>query len=511
MSRFFNISGRCNPVDHYMLPPLQRLPNVRRLIDRKAYFVLRAPRQVGKSTALFTLAQELTREGRYAAILVTMEVGAGRPQDPDAAELAVLGDWREDIRYQLPPELHPPPWPDAPRGQRIGAALAAWARACPRPLVVFLDEIDALRDDMLVSVLRQLRAGFGRRPEEFPWSLALCGMRDVRDYKAASGGSDRLNTSSPFNIKDASLTLQNFTRDEVATLYGQHTADTGQVFEPAAVDLVYELTQGQPWLVNALAREMVDELVPDRTRPLGAEHVQQARERLLLRRDTHLDSLAERLREPRVRRVIEPILVGVFPSMDVMNDDLVYARDLGLIVDRPSVRIANPIYQELIPRALTYLMQSVLPHQTAWYLRPDGSLDMAALLRAFQRFFAEQSEAWLGRFDYQEAGPHLMLMAFLQRIVNGGGSIQREFALGSGRADLLVAWRGARHALELKVRRSDRTLQEGVEQLGGYLDRLGEKQGFLVLFDRRDRPWEEKLFESAATAPAGQHITVFGM
>jgi hypothetical protein len=231
---------------------------------------------------------------------------------------------------------------------------------------------------------------------------------------------------------------------------------------------------------------------------------------LIQRRDTHLDSLAERLREPRIRRIIEPMLIGGYTPMDIMNDDLVYARDMGLITERPVLRIANAIYRELVPRALTFAMQANLPHQPAWFIRPDGTLDMPGLLRAFQRFFAENSEAWLGRYDYHEAGPHLMLMAFLQRIVNGGGSIQREFALGSGRADLLVGYHGERFALELKVKKSERTLQEGIEQLGRYLDLLGVKEGYLILFDRGDSPFQEKIYESTAEAPAGRRIHVFG-
>ena len=60
--------------------------------------------------------------------------------------------------------------------------------------------------------------------------------------------------------------------------------------------------------------------------------------------------------------------------MDIMNDDLIYARDMGLVTERPVLRIANAIYRELIPRALTFAMQGFLPHQTAWYVRQDGTL-----------------------------------------------------------------------------------------------------------------------------------------
>src|SRR5579872_5016862 len=120
MARRFNISGMCRPGEHYMLPPLERLPSVQELIDNKAYFVLHAPRQVGKSTSLQALARALTSQGRYAAILVSMETGAPQAEDVGAAEAAILSDWRADIRDQWPAELQPPPWPDAPPQRRIG-------------------------------------------------------------------------------------------------------------------------------------------------------------------------------------------------------------------------------------------------------------------------------------------------------------------------------------------------------------------------------------------------------
>jgi hypothetical protein len=512
MPRRFNVSGLCQPERHYMLPPLRRLPTIRQLIEDQAYYVLHAPRQVGKTTALVALAQELTREGRFVAAYLSMETGDPFPEEIGAAEDAILDDWGRSARRWLPEDLQPPPWPEASAGSRIGAALAAWARAAPRPLVLFLDEIDALQDQTLRSVLRQLRSGFVNRPTDFPWSLCLCGVRDVRDYKVKSDESPGLRTASPFNIKDESLTLRNFTAQEVGELYAQHTAEIGQVFLPEAVARAYELTCGQPWLVNALARQITQVAVPDVTQPITAAHVEDAREALILRRDTHLDSLAEKLHEARVRRVIEPILTGATPQMDVMNDDLLYVRDLGLITDRPHVRIANPLYQEIIPRALSYVMQVSLVQEAAWYQRPDGTLDMVLLLAAFQEFFAEHGEAWLQRFDYQEAGPHLLLMGFLQRVVNGGGRITREFAVGSGRADLVVEYRGARHVIELKLRRGEQTEAEGIAQLSAYLQRLGEPEGFLVIFDRRrGRRPDDKVDLREVAGTGGERIYVFSM
>jgi len=171
----------------------------------------------------------------------------------------------------------------------------------------------------------------------------------VRDYKVASGSGGTLGTASPFNIKVESLTLRNFTRDEVVELYQQHTADTGQVFLPEAANRAFYWTQGQPWLVNALARQLVEKLVPDRAQPLTAAHVDEAKEILIRRQDTHLDSLAERLREPRVRRIIEPMLAGRALG-DVAEDELRFVQDLGLVrmPQGGGLEIANPIYREII-------------------------------------------------------------------------------------------------------------------------------------------------------------------
>ncbi|MFL5349552.1 MAG: hypothetical protein ACJ8AT_32555 [Hyalangium sp.] len=513
MSRWFNTAGPCRPDYHYMLPAMRRLPEVRRLIDQEGYFVVHAPRQVGKTTALLSLAQELTSEGRFIGALLSMEVGAAFPEDVGAAEAAVLDSWKSAARAQLPPELCPPPFTDAPAGRRTGAALEAWAQAAPKPLVVFLDEIDALRGDTLISILRQLRDGYRNRPQLFPASLALIGLRDVRDYKMASGGSDTLGTSSPFNIKVESLTLRNFTRDEVAELYAQHTADTGQPFLPEAVDRAFYWTQGQPWLVNALARQIVENLVPDSAQALTAAHVDAAKEILLRRQDTHLDSLAERLREPRVRHILEPILAGLTLG-NVPEDDVRFAQDLGLVrmAEAGGLEVANPLYREIVPRVLANTAFASLPQQPVTWRRADGRLDMDRLMEAFLSFWRQHGQPLLSTAPYHEVAPHLVLMAFLHRVANGGGTLEREYAIGMGRMDLCLRYGPDTLALELKVWRDGEKdpLDEGLRQLDGYLAGLGLDSGWLVIFDRRSGqpPISERTLATRSLTPAGRRVAV---
>ena len=496
-----------------MLKPERRLPDVRRLIDQQSNLVLHAPRQVGKTTSLLSLARALTAEGRYAATLVSAEVGAPFAHDSGAAELAMLSSFRGSTEWQLPSELQPPPWPDAPAGERIATALRAWAQACSRPLVVFIDEIDALRDDALISVLRQLRAGFPGRPDAFPWSLALIGLRDVRDYKVAAGGSERLGTASPFNIKVESLTMRDFTHDEVEEFYQQHTEETGQRFEREAVDRAFELTQGQPWLVNALARQLVEVVVPDRSSAVQAADVQRAKAILIERQDTHLDSLAERLREPRVRAVIEPILAGT-ALPDLPADDVRFVQDLGLarVAEGGGLRVANPIYAEVIPTALAYVTRASLPQIAPTWLTEDGRLDADRLLEAFVAFWRRHGEPLLGSAPYHEIAPHLVLMAFLHRVASGGGTLEREYAIGRGRVDLCLRYGADTLAIELKVWRDGEPdpRGEGLAQLDGYLAGLGLSTGWLVVFDRRaSQPRiAERTNTDHAVTPGGRDVVV---
>ncbi len=404
------------------------------MIEQQAYFTLHAPRQTGKTTTMMALVRELTASGQYVAVLLSVEVGAAFDTSPGAAELAILGEWRNAASLHLPADLQPPIWPAEAEGQRIRAALQRWAQAAPRPLVLFIDEIDSLQDVTLISVWRQLCSGYADRPHGFPWSLALIGLRDVRDDKVASGGSKRLNTASPFNIKTRSFTLDNFTLKEVAALYQQHTNDTGQVFAPAALTLAMELTHGQPWLVNTLAKVAVEELAQDPAQPISPAIIEQAKEILIQRQKTHLDSLAQRLREPRVRRIIEPMLAGQALG-DIPDDDRRFVMDLGLVRRDPAAGlvIANPIYREVIPRILASGAQDSLPLLRPTWLTASGALDPRRLLDAFLAFWRQHGQPRLKTAPYHEIAPHLVMMAFLRRVANAGGSLERKYAIGSGR------------------------------------------------------------------------------
>ncbi len=536
--RFFNTAGPVNPVDHYCLPPLERLKleDILLLIEQKKYFVLHAPRQTGKTTCLKALMDDLNAGGAYRALYINVESAQGARENVIDGMAAIYREFADNVEYYLGDKswrLADVEVRDRYGREVVAGAFSAWAVANDLPTVLLLDEIDSLIGDMLISALRQLRAGYNKRPVYFPQSVILSGIRDVRDYRIHSDSEKTIITGgSAFNIKAESLRLGDFNREETFILLNEHTIETSQEFEKEAASLIWEFTRGQPWLVNALAYEVCFRIKKgrDRKNPIQPDMVIQARENIIERRETHLDQLVDKLREKRVQRVIEPLLTGERVSLPMPDDDLQYVEDLGLIRRKPHVAVANPIYQEIIPRMLTSTTQDMLPFQTPWYVLPAGRLNMYKLLSAFQEFFRENSEHWIERFEYKEAGPQLLLQAFLQRIVNSGGRIEREYALGRMRTDLLVFWpvktdevnesdsisdrlQIQKIVIELKLlhKTMKKTIEDGLKQTREYMQKCKAEEGHLVIFDRdAQKSWDEKIFKRELEIK-GQKIMIWGM
>ena len=524
MEKTFNVAGPCFPADHYMLPALDRMPEIRRIVGQKVYFVIHAPRQTGKTTAIKALAREINDKGEMIALYCTLET-LQNATDPARAATAIAGLLQSNAEKVFPQYFEPHDGngrvceaavPYAPETIAVSDKLRELCRRFGKPLAVFFDEADCLWGDVLISFLRQLRDGYVNRDDiPFPVSIALVGMLDVRDYKAQiRPDGESLGQISPFNIITKDLMLRNFTEAEVAALYAQHTEATGQVFEPVALSKVWEFTRGQPWLVNALARECVEEIHGfDYAAPITADDIVAAKEAIIRRRDTHVDSLMERLREPRVRRVVEPVILGKDEFFSSDDPDCRLVLDLGLLREDEHHALVpgNAMYGEILLRYLSDAEQKRFYNlfREPFWAKPDGTLDMPALMRAFQAFWRENSGADRDLYGFKEATPHLVLAAFLQRVVNGGGRITREMAIGRRRLDIGIEYGKGRYAVELKMKRQFGP--DSLAQLAGYLADLGLDEGWLAVFD--DDPaksWDEKIFLRDETF-GGKTIHVVGL
>jgi hypothetical protein len=504
-----------------MVDPISRVNwgELERLIRNKLFFALHAPRQSGKTTLLRAIVERLNREDDYQAMVVTVEVARGFGNDAAGGIRSVVQQLINVARISAPDSWLATEGPivakdELPSGM-LTFLLMRWAQQSPKPLVLLFDEIDTLDGDTLVSVLTQLRDGYiSRETRPFLHSVIFCGVRDLREYRIRQSNGDVVTGSGCFNVKSESITLGNFSENEIRDLYVQHTQETGQVFDDAVIRGVKDLTDGQPWLVNALARELTRKMEPlwDRSRTIGTDDLDEAKERLILRRDTHIDHLSDRLRDPRVRKVVKPILSGEVLDSSSSQSDRQYVMDLGIIVrDAAGIyRIANKIYQEVIPREIIDIANSelvfdALPSDLAVQEKP---LDFNDLMERFQQFYRENSEACGSIAEYGEAMPHLLLFAWLQRIVNGGGQIAREYALWRRRADVFVRRFyhqdgqrvEQRFLVEVKIIRDKRsriaTTNEGLTQIVEYADKCNPDEAHLLVVDPSSgakRRWNKKI------------------
>ncbi|MDR1079848.1 MAG: ATP-binding protein [Deltaproteobacteria bacterium] len=559
-TKYFNIAGVCNPSKHYMLPALARLPDVSKMIEGEYYFVLHAPRQSGKTTCLIELTERINSEGRYYAINCSLS-SLQNIEETDLAMSTVVDQIDTALRSSgvaklknLAFSFSKEPYMNRPTA-KVRTMLNDICLSLDKELVVFFDEADCLHENPLITFLTQIRDGYLYRynfPETvFPRAMALVGMRNIRDYRHRVRPDDQSALlASPFNVTTESFSLANFSKEEIESLYGQHTADTGQIFAGDAVERAWYWTEGQPWLVNAVARHViVDQFKDDCSRIVTANEIDVAVHDMMLQNVTHFDSIANRLREPRVRRVIESVIVGAesFPN-GVSSDDAGYVVDLG-ILQADSAREhywpANPVYTEVIARCMSRAIQKEIPKDFTNKWMDGTSIDMNGLLKEFQTYWRKNSQALKKKSKFRnhvlvnirdaleyltpkngrdknkenndkiltevtdeladnirndltnlanEAFVHLVMFAFLQRVLNGGAVINRDFGLLNKRCDIVVEYNGLLYPLEIKIK-DNKTLKKSYEQLYGYMDISGSPVGWLVVFDRDlNKSWKKKIF-----------------
>ncbi len=524
--KFFNTAGPVNKEIHYKIDPLSRwnMDEMLTLIDQEKYFILHAPRQTGKTSCLLALRDYLNAEGKYHCVYANFEAAQTARNNIEAGMKSILSElnkrcnqvFKSDIDLPLPEIM------TNGADNALNVYLSKLCELSDKPVILFIDEIDALIGDTLVSVLRQLRAGYDTRPADFPQSVILCGVRDIKDYRIHKSDNDIITGGSCFNIKAESLTLGNFSEDEVRKLYAEHTKETGQIFEEECFPLIMQYTGGQPWLVNALGYEVTYKMKENRdpSVTITPEMIEIAKERLIMSRATHLDQLVDKLKEDRVRRVIEPMIYG--DNVNINYHDEQYCIDLGLIkrTERGLV-ISNDIYKEIIPRELTYSMQNTFLTMFApEWINDDKSLNVEKLMTMFIQFWREHSEIWSQDMaGYHEAAPHLTFFSFLQRVSNGHGFINREYGLGMKRADLYLRWKSPvgeqRIIFELKTLKERDSYEaikaEAVEQTAIYADKCNATEAHIIIFDRCGKTdWQKKVFTDSGEA-RGYKIKIWGL
>ncbi len=530
IEKHFNTAGPVNMKEHYKLNPLNRwnLNEVMSLIKGKKYFLLHAPRQSGKTSCMLSLRDKINSEDDFTCLYINIESARGAKDNIKDGLLGIVSAFRKRIgqltgKKKEIREFTKEIINNSNTPELINDFLEELTDYFDKPLVLLIDEIDSLHGDLIISILSQLRAGYDNRGEFFPWSIMLTGVLDIKDYRLLNIDPKHITGGSCFNVKSKSLTIGNFSRKEVETLYLEHTKETGQVFENDVFDLVYEYTDGQAWLINALAFEACFNMKENRDRNIviTKKIMREAKKRLILSKQTHLDQLADKLQQERIRNVIQPMIEGINIKID--SQDIIYCRDMGLIKKtKYGWVVANKIYQEVIPRELTESLQNrfLIEYPKPIWVNDDHSINIEKLMNLFVEFWRVNSEIWSDDVSgYTEVAPHLVFQGFLQRVGNGHGEIDREFALGTKRVDLYLEWESPvgeqRIIFELKVHSEHTNLsiikKDGLIQTAEYADKCNATESHLLIFDRRENiDWKDKVF-TETNEENGYQIKTWGL
>jgi hypothetical protein len=322
-----------------MLPVLPRQPEVVKMIDEELYFIFHAPRQSGKTTFFDALTDEINSNGNYYVLYCSLMTLRSITDEKKAMDRVVsqLNDAMESSQVKSIKQkaysynsLQGMEAPDI----KVKSLLNQLCLDLDRDLIVIFDEADCLSRPGLITFLSQISCGYNNRympGNKFPRALALVGMRNISYYIPTNHPNDApLHLTSYSDIFAESVTLANFTHSQIKALYHQHTEATGQVFEDDAVDRAWYWSEGQPWLVNALAKFVIEnELNDDYSNTISSGLIDQVADSLFKRQDAHLDSLLNRLKDPRVIKVMQPVFAGTESgTSSSTDDDLQYCKDL---------------------------------------------------------------------------------------------------------------------------------------------------------------------------------------
>jgi len=502
--REFNITGSIIPEEHYYVDLKPALKELMALVEKKKYFVINRPRQFGKTTTLNFLAQRLQATGKYAPALISFE---SFTQRADITEAIFYFEISQSINEELE-HL-------GDGSTEIAAAISSrrnffnWLREIcrSRELVLLIDEIDAAPETVVIGFLAGLREMYlqrSRNRQSAPHAVALAGVHDIKNLKARYRDETKtIGTSSPFNIA-IDYQLPAFSRKNVREYYLQHTAATGQEFDEKAISRVHEVTNGHPWLVSVLAKLLVEKIVPNRKHRIRLEHAERAVQELLVTPNSNFDSLFKNARHADLFPIVLDLLTGRSREYNILAKNISLGVKYGIFAAKEQQLIlANPIYAQALYKHFKEELEGTGLNDLVASQRlqdRNGHLDFRRVLDKFQAFMKAKGPTVSKHRSFREATGQLLLLSYLDLLVNGKGWTFKEPQSGEGRIDVVCCYGRQKEVVELKLWYDERRYAAGLSQLTKYLDREGLNHGYLFVFDRRENTKREYSFSEHTVA-----------
>jgi len=505
LPREFNVTGSIIPEEHYYVDLTPALNKLTELVEKKKYFVINRPRQFGKTTTLNFLAQHLSATGQYAPALVSFEDFTQRPDITEA-------EFYSELMLIIRDELNLSNGGATETAGMIGVRrrFFDWLRELcqSRKLVLLIDEIDAVPETVVIGFLSGLRKMYLQRSRRSsfptPHAVALAGVHDIKNLKARyRDETQTIGSASPFNIA-IDYELPAFSLENIRQYYKQHTAVTGQKFDEAVISRVHETTNGHPWLVSMLAKLLVENIVPNRKQRIRLDHAERAIQELLDLPNPNFDSVFKSARHPKVLPIVLDLLEGKQRVYKIQSNPIRLGVKYGLFAARDrQLILGNPIYAQALYQHFGDELEEfdvsglAVDNQVQ---AANGWLDFRRVLDKFQAFMKAKGGDVSKHRDFRESTGQLLLLSYLDLLVNGKGWTFKEPQSGDGRIDVVCCYGRQKEIVELKLWYGTRRYHAGLAQLARYLDREGLNHGYLFVFDRRDNVKREYRFSEHSVA-----------
>jgi AAA-like domain len=505
MKKEFNVTGACFPQENYMADTSVKFNSIMQLIERGKYFAINRPRQYGKTTMLFELANALRQSGEYMVFRISFE-GVGDTVFESEATLAPMF-FRRLAQYM---KQHDKTLAEYIQAASLGLdsmetlsqAVTDLVVFCGKKVVVFIDEVDKSSNNQLfVSFLGMLRDKYLERSETPCFhSVVLTGVHDVKSLKLKLRPDEEKKYNSPWNIAADFKVDMNLQPTEIVPMLAEYAQDRGVAVDTLPVaDRLFYYTSGYPFLVSKLCKIFDEELLADKTDKTWTTHdVDVAARKLIHESNVNFNELSKNLdNNTELYRLTQSVAIdseqyAYNPNNPTAQLGILY----GIFADRNGLAIHNRIYQEVITNKMMFLMQfenrTLLQRYDTAFGLPGNRLDIQKVLVKFQELMRHEHHKENGKLLEREA--RLVFLAFLSPILNGHGHAFKEPQVSEEkRLDVLITYYQHQYLIELKLWRGQAAHQAGLDQLTDYLDRLGLDEGFLLIFDPRvKKEWKSE-------------------
>jgi hypothetical protein len=468
--RYFNTSGPNIRAEHYTLERPALVVKGLDLVHKKRYFTIWAPRQTGKSTYFRFLAEALEKEG-YLVCHINFEnyAKAAFPSFMERLALSLEEDFGLELKnLDLPQIFH-----------KI-------EQAKDKKFVLIIDEVEGINSDYFGQFLHTIRNAYHSRDKHGLHAVIFVGVSNITGVVQ--------DNASPFNISD-SLEVDYFTKEEVFELFAQHETATGQLFETTVKEKIYDITAGQPGLVNGFGHRLL-EVFGDKRVINYLDYLEVEHWYLFKALDKNVANVINKAKNHQ--KFLEQLLfLEQEIPFDIDKEHIRYFYVNGLIKDNKegNIRFWVPLYKKRLQKYFYPLMNGEAQQLRAnmWlekYLTADKKLDIDKIIKEYQayakkrgfRYFIENDENGDPK-GLREAALIYSFETYIQAFlsaVEGKSYLEPHVALG--RSDLIINVAGNESVIEGKVFYDYLRFKKGKEQLAYYIKSLGLKTGIYLVF-----------------------------